>query len=181
MRQDYDLLDRAHRSHWLPWKDSKVCHGPVNHTIPIFLHVCFWCLCCCCFHSRLILRFISMLLFTRITLRRARVPFMFMTHLNKSEQKKQVTDSPHIPLPWIQFICFHSLKFYWVLASSPNGFPLWTTESIHLEYNAHPPFTWYSCACIHLPGDAHPAGFSLIHFLGGNWCTDWPLYSRISH
>lgn len=55
----------------------------------------------------------------------------------------------------------------WVLASSPNGFPLWTTAFINLEDNAHPPSTWYSCACIHLPGDAHPAGFGLIHFLGG--------------
>lgn len=166
MRQDYDLLDWAHRSYWLPWKDSKVCHGPVNHTIPIFLHVCF---------------LVALLLFPfsahsevyinvavhRDHIKESSSPFHVHDPFKQIRAKKQVTDSPHIPLPWIQFICFHSLKFYWVLASSPNGFPLWTTESIHLEDNAHPPFTWYSCACIHLPGDAHPAGFSLIHFLGG--------------
>lgn len=133
---------------------------------------------------RLILRFETTPLLARITLRKARVTFMFMTHLNKPERKNK----PQILLifPRNTILLLPQPKLFLTLLVGVGWFPKWISplddsihpfrrqcsSSLHLILLRLHPFAWWCSS----------RWFQLDSFSrGGDWCTDWPLYSWISH
>lgn len=140
------------------------------------LGVCVFCWLCCCSQSQLILRFESTSLLAWITLKKSRVTFMFPDPFKQTRAQK-------MSRILLIFHCEYnsSASIAWVLASSLNGFPILLTASISLE-----------TMLILLPLDTPvPASICLVMlillvstwfiFSGVNWCTDWSLYSWISH